>query len=118
VTWRLDHAMLDYLAHECWGIRWPVYVVRRPYRRWHGWHTVVATRGGWAHSIRFTGRGGVECALRTLAHELEHAAQAERLGVSAFRHCYLTDSAGFERIAATAEERWRELLPAVKGVPE
>lgn len=122
-SWRLNHREATIIAIRDWGLRWPVVIERRRWKAWHGWHVTEPAAylddGSvlyYRHRIRFNGNGTVEYALRTLAHELTHAAQAERLGVSAFRHCYLTDSAGFERIAAESEERWRELLPAVKEV--
>lgn len=118
MTWRLDHRKAGAIAAQAWGLRWPVRFQRRRWKRWAGWHfTAMNTWRGPTHIVRFDGTHGMECALRTIAHELEHAAQNERIGVSAFRHCYLTDGPGFERLAGKAENRWRELLPAVKGAP-
>lgn len=131
--WRFDREAMDLLARERWQLSWPVRIVRKRYRTWAGWHTVHTTWGEYCrtrypngsktvevtrwHTIAVDGSHGIEVALRTLAHELEHAAQAERLGVQTFQRIYLDNEAGFEYHAAKAENRWRELLPAVKGAP-
>lgn len=124
MSWRLNYAVLNEIAAEAWDLRWPVEWMRRHYLgviRWAG-HTVAyqeAFPSGQillrTHRIRFPGNMGHTFALKCIAHELEHAAQNERVGIFTFEYLYLTDKAGYERMAGEAEKRWRELLPAVRG---
>jgi hypothetical protein len=137
VEFSFDHAELNRLARDRWGIRHPV-IVRRRTRRWvDGRPSVRRDQGGrvaWRpelreHHVLLVNVPCVETMLRTLAHELAHCGQAERMGPSIFtglsddrrfpgrrqRWClYLTDEAGFEKLAREDEERWEELLPAVR----
>ena len=145
VEFRFDHAELNRIARQHWGIRHPV-VVRRRTRRWDrrtGLPSVRRDQGGrvaWRpelreHHVLLVNVPCVETMLRTLAHELAHCGQAERMGPDIFvglhderrfpgrrqRWClYLTDEAGWESLARKDEGRWQELLPAVrlrKGTP-
>lgn len=140
--WRLDSAELNRIARR-WGIFNPVKVERRTrrYDRRTGLYTVRRNRAGrhvnWAnpdgsryHRIQLTNDPDLEYMLRTLAHELDHARQSEALGVftfgwlySGFRPARLgfrgkpkcgVQQDGFEHHAELAEDRWQELLPAVR----
>ena len=136
--WRFDHAELNRIARDAWGVKAPVRLRRRS-RRWDrrtGRPTVRRDAGGWAswrpelgeHHVLVVNTSCIESMLRTLAHELEHCAQAERMGPALFTGVdpsrrfpsgrywtlYRADQEGWERLAQAAEERWRELLPAVK----
>lgn len=123
VAWRFDHTEVRQLARERWGLRWPVALERRSYTcyrqacHWVGRsdpddHTTSV------HHVRLYADPRVEELLRCLAHELEHGAQSERMGTRIFGgwgdNLYRFNPEGWEAGAHRAEERWRELLPAIR----
>lgn len=142
-AFRFNHAELNRIAREAWGLRWPVNMKRRKRRYDHttglwslsgaGWHCSHwrPTTGERWHEIRVESVDDTEFMLRTLAHELEHARMNEVLGIQT--HSYLYNGFGpsrrrlgwrrgpvprqeesFERRAIAAEDRWRELLGCVR----
>lgn len=143
VTFRFDHAELNRLAHERWGLRWPVNFKRRKRRYdpktglWSlaggGWccsHWRPETGERW-HEIRVQSVPDVRFMLSTLAHELEHARMAEVMGIQTFSYLYsgfgpsarrlgwrrgpvMRQEEAFEAAARRAEARWEELLPCIR----
>jgi hypothetical protein len=133
--WTFDHAEVNRIAREAFGVTHPVKLRRRTrrYDRRTGLYSVKRDQGGrcgWdpgtrEHEVLLVNVPCVESMLRTLAHELEHAAQRDRMGARHFTglerkrrgrfwNLYRADPEGWERLARAAEERWRELMPAVK----
>jgi hypothetical protein len=119
-AFRFNHDELNRIAREAWDLRYPIKLERRKWTSWWGHHTLRrwvypdGTHDREQHYICIRTTLSVRDALETVAHELEHSAQAERLGARAMEVCYAADALGLERGAEAAEERWRELLPCIR----
>lgn len=120
-AFRIDHDGMNRIAREAWGLRWPVHLERRRWLHRWGLHNPQRWVGEpradgqhWRHCIRVRTNAPLHEFLKTLAHELEHAAACERHGALAYSVMYDADERGLERRCQAAEARWRELLPCVR----
>lgn len=118
---RFNHAEVNRLARERWGVAWPIRLERRTRKidRRTGFFTVAGGRDG-RHTAFSTNRGGVrkswheiqivnhpslQYMLATLAHELEHSRQNEALGISTMSLLYSGFKPARERLG------WRSWGP-------